>query len=310
MWSITSGLTLCLTFLSVAVTTAQNASVALPAPARYGTLSFKVYGSVTRVTFNNPPINLVNTRLLSDLYDFMVTLQPSDRTTPAPKVVIFDSANPDFFLSHIDFNFILLPTTPELTASASQYGMVAQMFQTITSTAFIAEINGRAFGAGHELLVQMDMRFAGPNARTGPIENSVGLFAGAGGELYLGQNVGKSRALEIAMSSTAIDGPRGEAIGFFNRYYNNQQSLTNAVNTLAQRIALFPADGLNQTKSALSYLNPPATAFANEAAAAVRLRPKAEQQALVRKFISLSQNQTRSPFELNLPESLAQLYAD
>jgi enoyl-CoA hydratase/carnithine racemase len=41
----------------------------------------------------------------------------------------------------------------------------------------MAEINGRAVGAGHELSAQMDMRFAGPKAHVGHTENGLGLFA-------------------------------------------------------------------------------------------------------------------------------------
>jgi len=32
----------------------------------------------------------------TELYNFLVTLQPQNWTTPPPKVVIFDSADPDF----------------------------------------------------------------------------------------------------------------------------------------------------------------------------------------------------------------------
>lgn len=40
----------------------------------------------------------------------------------------------------------------------------------------MAEANGKAVGAGHELPAQIDMRFAGPKAHAGPTENALGLF--------------------------------------------------------------------------------------------------------------------------------------
>ncbi|MCJ1362293.1 hypothetical protein MMC16_001396 [Acarospora aff. strigata] len=308
MWSAAKVITACLSVLSLTATTVVAANVTTPAPSQYGTLSFKTNGNVTRVTFNNPPINLVNARLVSDLYDFITSLRPENRTTPAPKVVIFDSANPDFFLGHIDLNFIILPTPPDIAAAAGKYVVITQLLQSITSTIFIAEINGRAFGAGHELSVQMDMRFAGPKARAGPVENALGLFAGAGGQLFLGQLVNKGRALEYALAAKDFDGPTGAALGWFNSYHESQGKLTDTVNALAQRIALFPVEALNQTKSVLSYLNPAQSAFASDAAAFALLDPQPVQQGLLRKMVAVSQNQTRSSFELGLTDTLTQLY--
>lgn len=308
MWSVARIVAAGLGVLSITATTVVADVVAPPAPARHGTLSFKVDGYITRVTFNNPPINLVNAPLVSDLYEFLVSLQPQNRTTPPPKVVIFNSANPDFFLAHTDLNFIILNPSPDIAAASGKYVLITQLLQSITSTAFMAEVNGKAVGAGHELSAQMDMRFAGPKAHAGPTENALGLFAGAGGQLFLGSLVNKGRAMEYALAAKTFDGPTGAAIGWFNHYYESQEALTSAVDTLAQRIALFPADGLNETKASLSYLNPPPSAFAVDAAAFAVLDPKPLQQGLLKKFISLSQNQTRSPFELNLTDSLVQLY--
>jgi enoyl-CoA hydratase/carnithine racemase len=165
--------------------------------SRHGTITFQSTGNVTRATFNHPPINLVDSILLSDFQDFLTSLDPATRTTPPPKVVIFDSANPDFFLDHIDLNFLTAPIDSVKQAQIKQYDDVTRLLQNLTSTIFIAEINGAAFGAGQELSLQMDMRFAGPKARTGSIEDSVGLDAGGGGQLFLGTLINKGRARSI-----------------------------------------------------------------------------------------------------------------
>ena len=130
-----------------------------------GTLSLNQSANATTVTIDHPPYNLVDAPLLSDLHDFLLSL----RTTPAelsrntkPKVVIFRSANPDFFLSHLDLSLLTPPVTDKKLVSIAQYLDITRLLQNITSTVFIAATNGRASGAGHELSVQMDMRFAGP----------------------------------------------------------------------------------------------------------------------------------------------------
>lgn len=209
-----------------------------PAPARYGTLKFNTTANVTRVTFDNAPINLVDAKMTSDLLAYLVSIQPAPNIT-TPKVVIFDSANPDFFLGQIDVNNIRLPSTPAKLTATNNYLDITHLLQNITSTIFIAEVNGRAVGAGQELIVQMDMRFAGPNARSAAFENGLGLTAGAGGQLFLGPLINKGRALEYLLSAKTFDGPVGAALGLFNEYYSSGDTLTAAVDELAQRIGLF-----------------------------------------------------------------------
>lgn len=120
----------------------------------------------------------------------------------------------------------------------------------------MAESNSRAVGAGHELPAQMDMRFAGPKAHVGPTENGFGLFAGFGGQSFLGPLVIKGRAMSTHWLRRRSTDPRARQSAGFNQYHETPEGLTSVVNSLAQRIVLFPADGLNDTKTALSYLNP------------------------------------------------------
>src|SRR5580700_9549882 len=51
-----------------------------------------------RVTFNNPPINMFVPATIDELGAFMTDLE-ADRSV---KVVAFQSANPDFFVAHLD----------------------------------------------------------------------------------------------------------------------------------------------------------------------------------------------------------------
>ncbi|KAL8659251.1 MAG: hypothetical protein Q9226_000521 [Calogaya cf. arnoldii] len=130
-----------------------------PPPSEHGTLSFaNPTANVTRAPINNPPINLT-IELISDLYNFLLCTQPAPQKT-TPKVVIFSSTVPDFFISHFDLRN-LNGSQSGITA-LTQLISIGKLLQSITSTAFIAQINGRTFGGGQELASQMDMRFAGP----------------------------------------------------------------------------------------------------------------------------------------------------
>lgn len=286
-----------------------HAQLTNPAPAKYGTLKFHTTGNVTRVTFDNGPINIIDPNMISDLLAYLVSIQPSPSNTITPKVVIFDSNNPDWFLGPLDTDLTRAPITPAKIASTIEYSYLAPLLLNITTTAFIAEINGHNIGGGHELALQMDMRFAGPKAHTGFFENGLGLTVGGGGQLFLGLLINKGRALEHLLAAKGFDGPTGAAIGLFNEFYPTGQALTSAVNSLAQRIGLFPQDALNFTKSALgNYLDPSPALLAQDVANFLAANNNSESQALQSKFLALSDNETSGPFELGLPDDITELY--
>src|SRR4051812_26425182 len=54
--------------------------------------------SYWRVTLDHPPINLFDPEMVAGLQMLIERLEHDDHV----KVVVFDSANPDFFISHID----------------------------------------------------------------------------------------------------------------------------------------------------------------------------------------------------------------
>ena len=110
-------------------------------PARHGTLTFERIANVTRVTVDNPPINLLDANLVSDLHDFLEWTQPG-LSKESPAVVIFASANPTFFIGHYDLNELQTPSTLAKTAVFNQFVECGRLLQSVTSTIFIAEVNG------------------------------------------------------------------------------------------------------------------------------------------------------------------------
>ena len=65
----------------------------------YQTLEVTQRVSVVEVTINNPPLNVMTLQLYSDLVEFTEKVEHDDSV----KVIIFQSANPDFFIAHFDF---------------------------------------------------------------------------------------------------------------------------------------------------------------------------------------------------------------
>src|SRR3979490_3479565 len=69
--------------------------------------------SLWRVTFDNPPINLIDPVMIVALHDLLAEIEQDNRVA----VVVFDSADPDFFLAHYDIAadqsaFAALPAAP------------------------------------------------------------------------------------------------------------------------------------------------------------------------------------------------------
>src|SRR5258708_12313382 len=69
--------------------------------------------SLWRVTFDNPPINLIDPVMIVALHDLLTEIEQDNRVA----VVVFDSADPDFFLAHYDIPadqsaFDALPAAP------------------------------------------------------------------------------------------------------------------------------------------------------------------------------------------------------
>lgn len=270
-------------------------------------------GTVLRAVISNPPINLYNFALIEDLYSFLLALTSTTFTsTPAPpKVVIFASADPEFFIAHLDLH-TLSATSPyqNTTYSNALVGIYKQTVDLLHSlpTIFIGEINGRAFGAGSEITVQFDMSFAGPNARLGALEVPLGVTHANGGIQYLTRLIGPGRAAEYLLSSREVDASTAAAYGWVNRAYGSAEELSTEVYALGERIATFPAEALNGTKAGIRASAPCRAALDRDLATFARLSQREEAQEAILRFLKLSGNEQRRGFELGLMNDLVELW--
>jgi enoyl-CoA hydratase/carnithine racemase len=205
----------------------------------FATLKVHQAGAVLFVEIAAPPMNLLGPALVRDL----VSLIQQAETAATVQVLVFKSADPDYFIPHVDVTRIkeYRQEAAKLTGEAS----IGLLFRHLSASRLvtIAQIEGRARGAGSEFALACDMRFA---ARESAIfsqpEAGLGALPGAGGIQHLVRLMGRARALEVMLSSGDYDAQLAEAYGWINRALPAAE-LDDYVAALAQRIAKFPAAG-------------------------------------------------------------------
>src|SRR6516162_10371564 len=207
-----------------------------------------------RVTFDNPPLNVMGPEFVLEIREIMNTLEADERV----KVVVFDSAVDGFFLNHSDF----LAKLEDLTAiPQGPTGLESwpDVLVRLTRAPFvsIALIRGRATGNGSEIALACDMSFASrEKAILSHWEVGVGMVAGGGPMARLPRLIGRGRALEVLLSSEDLRAEQAEAYGYINRALPDAD-LDAFVEALATRIAKFDKWAIANTKRLVNTSLPP-----------------------------------------------------
>ncbi|HKE58616.1 MAG TPA: enoyl-CoA hydratase/isomerase family protein [Pyrinomonadaceae bacterium] len=205
----------------------------------FETLKIRREGGVLFADINAPPMNLQGPELIRDF----VSLIQQAEANETVKVIVFKSADPDYFISHVDVTRI--KENREAAAKLDGVTSIGLMLRHLSSSRLvsIAQIDGRVRGVGSEFILACDMRFAArESAIFGQFEPSFGVIPGAGGAQHLARLMGRGRALEVMLSAQDYDADLAERYGWINRALPAAE-LGEFVKSLAHRIARFPAAG-------------------------------------------------------------------
>ena len=254
-------------------------------------LAVEVTSRVATVTIDNPPINIITLALYAELTQLVEELQRD----PDLSVVVFKSANPDFFLAHFDVEAILqFPTEgdAERSSEPNPFHLMCERLRTMNKVT-IAQIEGRVGGGGSELVASMDMRF-GVIGKTivNQMEVPLGILPGGSGTQRLPRLVGRGRAMEIVLGGEDLDAETAERWGYLNRIYA-AADIDQAVSDLAQRIGRFPQPAVRLAKASVNAAELPlAQGLSEEAYLFARTLRTAEAQSAMAKFMAMG-GQTR-----------------
>lgn len=210
-------------------------------------LRIKTEVGVAAVTLDHPPFNLMDGTLVASLRAFVHRV----KNDADVRVIVFDSADDDFFSAHGDMHFLTdvdaLPAALKAFVAAAPGVEVPEDLNALEALnvemrdlpqVTIGKIAGLARGGGNEFLTYLDMRFAaiGKSGQAQP-ETAQHILPGGGGTVNLPRLLGRARALEVILGGDLIGAELAERYGLVNRALAADE-LDDFVTDLARRIAL------------------------------------------------------------------------
>jgi enoyl-CoA hydratase/carnithine racemase len=203
---------------------------------RFETINFRREGRVLFVTLDNAPVNALSAYMMRELLQLLSAV----RTDESIAVIVFESANPEYFIAHVDMNLgeqmaVLGEVAAQAPEGVNVFQAVGELLRNQPQVT-IVKLAGIARGGGAEFVAAADMTFAArETARIGQIESLMGIVPAGGGTQYLAERVGRNRALELVLTGDAVDADTAALYGWINRAVPADQ-LDAFVNRLAVNI--------------------------------------------------------------------------
>lgn len=201
------------------------------------TLEYEVGEGIATVTLNRPHRHNAFTL---DMLDTWADALAEAARDDAVRVLIITGAGAHF-CSGVDLDRL---GDVEATPIARKRMLTDHVHRVVRGIAgldkpVIAALRGNAVGAGLDLALMCDMRFAGTSARMAEGYIRIGLVPGAGGCYLLPRLVGVPKALELLLSGDTVDAAEALRIGLVNRVYDDED-LIEETRAFAARIAAAP----------------------------------------------------------------------
>ncbi|MEV7738021.1 enoyl-CoA hydratase/isomerase family protein [Streptomyces sp. NPDC088921] len=217
----------------------------------YSTLRVSSEHGVARIALDNPPVNALGTTMMRELRTVLAGLKDD----PSVRVIVFSSADPEFFIAHVDMRVgEEMDVLQELAASAPADVNVFQAIGELIRhqpQVTIVKLAGKARGGGAEFVAAADMTFAAvETAGLGQIEALMGIIPGGGGTQYLRDRVGRNRALEVILTADLFDAETAASYGWINRALPADE-LDEYVDRVARNIAALPDGVIEAAKHSL-----------------------------------------------------------
>jgi len=218
----------------------------------FTTFSTRQDGATLYVTLNNGEVNMMTATMAGELFALVGQLAVDTGT----KVVVFDSANSDFFIAHFDIDdiFKVVEGDPSIPVSKTKDLNILQALGLSIGSlpqVTIAKIDGICRGGGFEFMLALDMCFATVDSKFCFPEASGGFLPAGGGSTLLPLKAGGARALEIMLTCRDFSGAEAEQYNFINRAFTHSSELDSYVEEVASSIARNDSAANQAVKSVL-----------------------------------------------------------
>jgi len=183
-------------------------------------------GKAVVVTINRPEsLNALNKQVFDELHEFFTQ---GFKNFPAARGVVITGSGPKAFAAGADIKEFM-SYAPQEAQQLSKRGHEVFRGIELFHLPVIAAVNGFALGGGCELALSCHIRVAGTKARFGLPEVNLGLVPGYAGTQRLPQLVGRSKALEMIMTTDMVNGEEAHQIGLANHVVPEGEEVAKAL---------------------------------------------------------------------------------
>ncbi len=215
----------------------------------YETLSIEIDQGVGVLTLNRPEVhNAMNLTMFSELNAAARELEANEDV----KAIVLTGAGQSFS-SGLDLSsFAGLDQLSALQFYTMLKGLQATFLAyEMMNKPVIAAIGGLALGAGTEIALACDIRFACTEARFGLLEIKFGIIPDLGGCRRLARLIGMGYAKELIYTGNTIPGEEAHRIGMIEHLVPQEEVLPAAIK-LARRLAKGPILGIAVAKQVIN----------------------------------------------------------
>lgn len=276
----------------------------------FTTFSTEKNGAVLTVRLDHGEVNIMTAAMAGELFALVGQLAVDTET----KVVIFESANPDFFIAHFEIADILkviegdpsvpVSKTPGLNVLQT-LGLSLQNLMQVT----IAKVDGRCRGGGFEFMLALDMCFASDQSRFCFPEAAGGFLPAGGGSTLLPLKAGNNRALEVMLTGRDFSGSEAAQYNFINRAFSTSAELAEYVSATATQIAKKNVTAIQAIKSVTKATVAPMApgVLAGLAAENTAMNECFADPEVLARLRELGMKSGKREFELDLPATIETL---
>ncbi|WP_299871593.1 enoyl-CoA hydratase/isomerase family protein [uncultured Sulfitobacter sp.] len=173
-------------------------------------VSYTHDNGIATIVLNNPPQNRLSDALVKGLTEAIADLAGRNDT----RVVLFRAEGPDFSFGG-DFPAWEGVAAEDFSKMIEQGLQLMDLFEALPVPIIMA-VQGNCSGGGFEIALRGDIIIASDDARFSHSEASMGVFTFLGGVQRVAERVGRTRAIQWAMTCEKVGAQYAQDCGLIN----------------------------------------------------------------------------------------------